>query len=68
MYSWAIPDATGGSLTIDSAPTEAVIGTVGTIELSWTGATAGQWHYGAVLHTGEGGAVLGRTLVEVDNR
>lgn len=68
MYSWAIPDATGGSLTIDSAPTEAVIGTVGTIELSWTGATAGEWHYGAVLHTGEGGVVLGRTLVQVDNR
>ena len=68
MYSWAIPVAGGGSLVVDSAPTEAVIATTGTIELSWTGATLGQWHFGAVTHTGDGGAVLGRTLIQVDNR
>ena len=68
MFSWVVPDATGGTLVVDSAPSEAVIGTTGTVQLSWTGATAGQWHYGSVTHTGDGGVVLGRTMVEVDNR
>ncbi len=70
MYSWVIPadDDPGGSLVIDSAPTSATSGAVGTIQVSWTGATAGQWHFGAVTHTGPGGEVIGRTLVEVDNR
>jgi subtilisin family serine protease len=69
MWSWAIPEAPGGgNLSIDSAPTSATIGTTGTIELSWTGATAGEWHLGAVVHNGPGGSRLGRTLVEVDNR
>jgi hypothetical protein len=68
MYTWAVPEAGGGSLTIISAPTAAVIGTTGTIEVGWTGATAGQWHLGAVRHNGPSGSVLARTLVEVDNR
>ena len=67
MYSWTISATPGGSLVIDSAPSSAVIGTVGTIDLSWTGATAGQWHLGAVSHSDSGG-VIGLTLVEVDNR
>lgn len=67
MYSWVISATPGGSLTIVSAPTSAVIGTVGTVEVSWTGATDGQWHFGAVSHVGPTG-VLSRTLVEVDNR
>ncbi len=67
MYSWAISATPGGNLTIDSAPTSATIGTTGTINLSWTGATAGQWHLGAVSHTGDVG-LMGLTLVEVDNR
>jgi hypothetical protein len=35
--------------------------------VSWSGATAGQWHLGAVSHTGDVG-LMGLTLVEVDNR
>lgn len=66
LYGWAISATPGGNLTIDSAPGSAVNGTVETIDLSWTGATAGQWHLGAVSHTGPTPPAL--TLVEVDNR
>jgi subtilisin family serine protease len=67
MYTWAISETPGGNLTIDSAPTSATIGETGTVTVSWTGATAGQWHLGAVSHN-RGSEVLGLTLVEVDNR
>jgi subtilisin family serine protease len=67
MYSWAISETAGGNLTIDSAPTSATLGATGTVTVSWTGATAGQWHLGAVSHN-RGSEVLGLTLVEVDNR
>jgi hypothetical protein len=67
LYSWQISNVPGGNLTVDSAPTSATLGAVGTIQLSWTGATAGQWHLGAVSHN-EGSNLLGRTLIEVDNR
>ena len=67
MYSWIVPSASGGNLTVDSAPTSATLGATGTVNVSWTGATAGQWHLGAVSHSGDAG-VMGLTLVEVDNR
>jgi len=67
MYSWTISATPGGNLVIDAAPTSAVSGTVGSVDVSWTGATAGQWHLGAVLHS-DGSGPLGMTLVEVDNR
>jgi hypothetical protein len=67
LYSWVLSATPGGSLTVDSAPEEAVTGETATVEISWTGATLGEWHLGAVSHTGEGG-LMGLTLVEVDNR
>jgi subtilisin family serine protease len=67
MFTWIISATPGGTLTIDNAPGSATSGTVGSVDLSWTGATAGDWHLGAVIH-GDGSAELGRTLVEVDNR
>lgn len=67
MYSWIVPLATGGSLTINSAPTSATSGAVGTVQVGWSGATAGQWYLGSVTHTGPSGN-LGQTLVNVDNR
>ena len=67
MYTWDISQTPGGNLSIDSAPTRATTGATETIEMSWTGATAGQWHLGAVSHTGDVG-LMGLTLVEVDNR
>jgi subtilisin family serine protease len=70
MWTWAVPLATGGSLSIDSAPTSATIGTVGTIDISWTGLTSGSigdWYLGAVSHNGPSG-VMGYTFVNIDNR
>jgi hypothetical protein len=67
MYSWAISATPGGNLAIDSAPAGATIGATETVNVSWTGATSGQWHLGAVSHTGDAG-LMGLTLVDVDNR
>jgi hypothetical protein len=67
LYSWSVSNAPGGNFTVDSAPTSATIGEKDTIGLSWSGATDGQWHLGAVSHN-EGSTLLGRTLVEVNNR
>ncbi|HSG43698.1 MAG TPA: PPC domain-containing protein, partial [Anaerolineales bacterium] len=67
LYTWAISATPGGNLNIDSAPALATSGSTETIDLSWTGATAGQWHLGAVSHS-DGGGLLGLTLVNVDNR
>jgi len=68
LYTWEIPDTGGGSLSIGSSPASAVTGTTGTVTVSWTGATASQWWFGAVSHVGPGSTVMGRTLFEVDNR
>jgi len=67
LYAWVISATPGGNLVIDSAPAAATIGVAETIAVSWTGATAGEWHLGAVSHTGDSG-LMGLTLVEVDNR
>jgi hypothetical protein len=70
MWTWAVPDATGGSLQIDSAPSSAVNATTGTVQVSWSGlttGTTGDWYLGAVSHTGPDG-LMGRTFVNVDNR
>jgi hypothetical protein len=67
MYSWVVSATPGGNLSINSAPASATLGAVETVEISWTGATAGQWHLGAVSHTGDV-ALMGLTLVDVDNR
>ncbi len=67
LYSWIISATPGGNLGIDSAPAAATIGSTEPVVVSWTGATAGQWHLGAVSHS-DGGGLLGLTLVNVDNR
>jgi hypothetical protein len=67
VYSWIIPATPGGNLVIDSAPTAATLGDAGTVDVSWSGATNGQWHLGAVSHTGDSG-LMGLTLIDVDNR
>jgi hypothetical protein len=67
MYSWAISATPGGNLVIDAVPASAVSGTVGSVDLSWTVATAEEWHLGAVRHN-DGSGPIGMTLVEVDNR
>ncbi len=68
MYTWEVSATPGGNLSVDSAPASATIGDTATIDVSWTGATAGQWHLGAVSHTRNTLADLGLTLINVDNR
>jgi hypothetical protein len=70
MWTWVVPQATGGSLSIDSAPTSATSGNVEPVNVSWSGLTSGSvgdWYLGAVSHTGDVG-LMGLTLVNVDNR
>jgi subtilisin family serine protease len=67
LYSWVVSATPGGNMSVDLAPAEATLGATGTVDISWTGAAAGQWHFGAISHTGPGG-LLGLTTVEVDNR
>lgn len=67
MYTWIISATPGGNLVIDSAPASATLGATETVDVSWTGATAGQWHLSAVSHTGDVG-LMGLTLIDVDNR
>ena len=64
LSSWVIPATTGGSLSIVSAPTSAVIATTGTVTVGWTGLTAGVRYLGDVAHVGPDG-LLARTLVSV---
>ncbi len=55
LRSWDVPAEAGtGSLQILSAPTEAVRGETGTIEIGWSGLENGE-HLGAVSHIGPEG-------------
>ena len=63
---WDVPLASGGSLSVDSAPTSAVSGEVGTIDISWTGLSPATRHFGAVSHSDVDG-LIGLTLVEVNS-
>ena len=65
LHYWAVPLASGGSLSVDAAPASASTGQVGTIDVSWSGLAAGTSYLGAVSHTGDAG-LMGLTLVEVD--
>lgn len=64
LFSWSVPSTTGGSLSVDSAPASATRGETGTVEVSWSGLTAGTKYLGAVSH-GDGGGIFGVTLVGV---
>lgn len=66
MFTWAIPLASGGNLSVDAAPAFAVVGETGAVDISWSG-LAPEWYLGAVSHTGDVG-VMGMTLVDVNNR
>ncbi|MBN1369700.1 MAG: S8 family serine peptidase [Dehalococcoidaceae bacterium] len=66
LYTWVISATPGGNLTVDSAPASATLGATETINVSWTGATDGQWHLGAVSHTGDSG-LMGLTLININN-
>ncbi len=65
ISTWDVPATPStGALTIDSAPTSAVVDTTGVISASWTGLDSGAY-LGAVSHA-DGAGLLGLTLVEID--
>jgi hypothetical protein len=64
FHLWDVPLASS-TLTIGSAPTEAVQGTVGNVEATWTVADPGAY-LGAVSHS-DTTTNFGYTLVEVTN-
>ncbi len=62
---WDVPVAPStGTLTVDSAPSSATIGSVERIGFSWSGLTAGTDYLGAVSHSNADG-IMGLTLVDV---
>jgi subtilisin family serine protease len=66
LHTWQVPAAAGGgSLSITAAPTEAVQGTIGTVDATWAVTEPGNY-LGAVSHS-DGTTAFGYTLVEVDN-
>jgi hypothetical protein len=69
LYVFDLPASPedAGNLSIASEPANATNGASATIGISWANATAGQWWLGAVTHKRDS-TVLGRTLVNVDNR
>ena len=66
LFSWMVPLATGGSLSIDAAPAAAVLGTTGTVDISWSGLDPATKYLGAVSHS-NGVDLLDITLVNVDS-
>ena len=56
----------GGSLAVDSAPTEAVVGTSGTVQVSWSGLAPGGSYLGAVSHSDATG-IKALTIVNIEN-
>jgi len=70
LYTWEVPLASGGSLSLDAAPSAATLGEMGTIDVSWFNlqdGILGDWYLGAVTHTGDVG-LMGLTLINVDLR
>ena len=65
LHYWEVPMASGGNLSVDSAPASATIGVTDTVDVSWSGLAAGTDYLGAVSHTGDVG-LMGMTLVEVE--
>jgi hypothetical protein len=67
LQYWNVPLASGGSLSVDTAPTSATVGESGTVGVSWSGLSSGTTYLGAVSHTGDSG-LMGITLVDVDTQ
>lgn len=66
LYSWTVPLADTGALTVESEPDEATKNGFGQINLGWTPASLPDgWSLGVVLHEGKG-STRGATYVSVD--
>jgi subtilisin family serine protease len=64
LHTWVLGTTDEGNMTV-SAPASAVIGTTGTITLTFSGLTAGTKYLGSVAYSG-GGTLPDPTIVRVD--
>jgi subtilisin family serine protease len=70
LWTWTVPGAIGGSLSIASAPKRARMARDGAVVVAWSGLPTGaidDWYLGLVTHRGPDG-VHGRTLITIDDR
>lgn len=72
LFDWSVPGTPGVGtylLTIDSAPATAVLGSSGTVDVSWDvssdPATTGRKYLGAISHSD--GGLIGLTVVEIED-
>ena len=64
LHEWNLGTAAAGNMTV-SAPASAVLGTTGTINLTFSGLTAGTRYLGSVAYAGVAG-MPNPTIVRVD--
>ena len=65
--TWSVPLEPGtGALVIDSAPASAMNGVDDEVVASWSGLVPDESYLGAISHSGDGGELLGLTLVEIE--
>jgi len=64
LFTWVLGSADAGNMTV-SAPASAVLGTTGTINLTFSGLTAGTKYLGSVAYSGVAG-LPNPTIVRVD--
>jgi hypothetical protein len=64
FHAWTLGTADAGNMTA-TGPATATIGGTGTVNLSWTGLTAGSKYLGTILYN-EGATTHATTIVRVD--
>ncbi|MHB8133072.1 MAG: S8 family serine peptidase [Anaerolineaceae bacterium] len=64
LFTWALGSADAGNMTV-SAPTTAVLGQFGTIDLTFSGLTSGTKYLGSIVYGGAAG-MPNPTIVRVD--
>lgn len=64
LRTWLLGSVDAGNMTV-TAPASALIGTTGTINLSFTGLTAGEQYLGSIVYTGAAG-MPGPTIVRIN--
>jgi hypothetical protein len=65
LYSWVLRTTSAGNMTV-SAPTSAVLGSTGSIDLSFSALSGGTKYLGSVAYTGTTG-LPNPTIVRIDN-
>jgi hypothetical protein len=65
LFSWLVPTTAAGNMTATPSTTSATVGGSGTVNLSWSGLTAGTKYLGRVSY-GNGSGEIGSTLVSIN--